>query len=92
MDVSRSVDKLGRKFRRFLDAYEALEWLLARGCENLESVPAIINGIKYHLHRRAADVVAGTPSIIIIYTYDDDTVTIIAIEAEQAGATDEDDI
>lgn len=92
MDVSRSVDKLGRKFKRFPKAYDALEWLLARGCENLESVPAIIKGTKYHLHRRAADVIAGTPSIIIIYTYDDDTVTIVAIEAEQAGATDEDDL
>lgn len=84
--VSSDADAYGEKLPRFKDAYEALQWLLARKCDEVGSLPQIVNGCEYHLYRQAPDTIARTPAIIVTFTYDKDEVTIIGIKAEEPEA------
>lgn len=63
-DAEVKADELRESFQRFDDAYEALKWLLAKGCEELDVRTRAVGEEVYHLYRQAGDPVAGTPDII----------------------------
>lgn len=89
--VSTAVDRFTRKYPRFDEAFEALKWLLARKCETLQGGMRTVGGVTYHLYRQAADNLAGTPAIVIVYTYDDDEVVLIDIKAEKSVSSIEEE-
>lgn len=84
--VSAAVDRATAKYPRFEEAYQALEWLLARRCEKLPAGMRTEKGVVYHLYRQGADALAGTPAIIIVYTYDHNEVVLIDLKVEKAVA------
>lgn len=73
-------------FPRFEEAFSALKWLLARKCADV-GLRAIVAETEYRLYRQASDEVAGTPSIIVVYTYTANEVRIVGIKAEASSAT-----
>lgn len=89
--VSAAVDRYTKKYARFDEAYQALEWLLARKCETLQAGMRTVKGVTYHLYRQAADALAGTPAIVIVYTYDQNEVVIIDLKVEKTLSVAEDE-
>ncbi len=88
-DVSAECDRLERTYVRFDDLLAAIEWLLARRCDEIESLKRTVHGFEYRLYRFAGDTVAGTPEVVVLYTYDDDEVNLIGIRAEEADSSEE---
>ena len=82
-DAQAAVDGYGGQFDRFEDAFEALKWLLAHKCDGLPSLRRGVGGIDYILYKQAGDIIAGTPNITVVYTFDDDEVTILHVRAEE---------
>ncbi len=83
--VEKIIDDATKKNPRVSDAFEALKWLLARRCDKLP--PIEIGGSdpedeKYYLYRQAGDPQAGTPSILVLYVYTDDTVDIKGVNID----------
>lgn len=76
-DVSRQVDQNADAFNRFNEAWQALEWLLARtpdiGIQNTEHEG------KYWLYVQAGDSLAGTPEISVVYSFTSSEVTLYSI-------------
>lgn len=89
--VSDAVDRFSKRYRRFAEAYEALKWLLARRCEHLPAGMRTVGGVTYHLYRQAPDRLAGTPAIIVVYTYDHKEVVLIDLKADRPVAPIEDE-
>ncbi len=83
-DVLKASLGFEKKFNRFDEAFEALKWLLARKCDAVNSVIRTEGGTTYHLYQQASDPLAETPSIIVLYTFDDNEIRLIAINAEKA--------
>ena len=81
--AGKKVDKLRSSFHRFDDAWEALKWLLSRNCERLDVMTRTASGEDYHLYRQAGDPIAGTPDIVVLFTYDENQVNLIDINAEE---------
>lgn len=83
--VTERVDELSQTFHRFQEAYEGLEWLLARDCENLLKFSQIktVKGKRHYLYRQAGDPIARTPDIVVLFTYDDNQVNLIGIDAKE---------
>lgn len=82
-EAQQAADEFRAQFDRFEDAFEALKWLLARKCDEIEALSRAVGGVEYHLYRQASDPIAGTPEIIVLYTYDENQVTIIGLNAEE---------
>ncbi len=83
LEAQEAADQFRVQFDRFEDAFEALKWLLARKCDEIEALRRSVDGVEYHLYRQASDPIAGTPEIVVLYTYDDDQVTIIGLNADE---------
>lgn len=83
-----AADQYSAKLDRFEEAYDALKWLLARRADSLNTATAKIEEVEYHLYRQGSDPLAKTPAIVVVYTLDDHTVTILAIRAEKAKSSD----
>jgi hypothetical protein len=81
INISADADIFEQKFHRFQDAYEALKWHLARRAESL-GLRSHYKGLEYRLYRQSGDPIAGTPSLIVVYTYTVDEVTIIGLRCE----------
>ena len=62
---------------RFDDTYRALEWLLARNPAVGRRLSATNPG--FHVYRMDSIHWAGTPTIDVVYTYNEDQVTIYGI-------------
>ena len=78
-----AVDGYAGQFNRFEDAFEALKWLLAHRCDDLPSLRRTVGGVEYVLYKQAGDIIANTPDITVVYTFDDDEVTILDVHAEE---------
>lgn len=50
-----------------------------------------VGGVVYHLYRQAPDLLAKTPAIIVVYTYDENEVVILDLKAEKSVAALEDE-
>ena len=76
--ASEAIDALKRKHERFSEQWDGFVWLVARHPENI-SAKNNVNGIEYHLSHRSGDKRYGIPDLSVVYTFDDDTVTIIDV-------------
>jgi hypothetical protein len=80
--VSADIENFRQAFARFDEAYDALKWNLARRADSL-GLHSHWKGTEYRLYRQDRDPIALTPSLIVVYTYSVDAVTIVALRAEQ---------
>jgi hypothetical protein len=76
--ISTDIKTFRQRFARFDDAYDALKWTLARRADQL-GLRSSWKGIEYRLYRQDGDPIAGTPSLTVVYCYDNNEVTIIAL-------------
>lgn len=86
LSVELDVRSAIKKHARFREAYEALTWLLARKCEEMVELGAMRLDDEHYLYSQNSDPIAQTPNIAVLYTFDDETVTIVGIHV----ASDED--
>lgn len=89
LDVSNYVDLFTEKFPRFEEAWEGLKWLLSRnpapkGSARREAV----SGGEYRSYVSASDPLAKTPEIWVVYTYTDDQVIILGVNAVEPRTED----
>ena len=77
--AQKVVDAARKNHPRFDDAYNALEWLLARkpkiGFSRKDN-----NGVKWYVHVQAGDPVAQTPEIWVLYQVEPNQVVIHAVK------------
>jgi hypothetical protein len=87
--AQEAADLFSEQFDRFDKAWEGLKWLLSRKPEI--GYPQTINGVPtgYRLHIQAADELARTPEIWVVYTHDDNEVVIHEINAVTPPDEDE---
>lgn len=88
-DVEAEANRLAKKHPRFSEAYEALKWVLARSCDEVEYLSREVGGVEYCLYRQAGDAMAGTPDITVLYSFDDDQVVLIGLRAEKSEIPEE---
>jgi hypothetical protein len=81
-DVSAVIEEARSRWPRFDDAYAGLQWLLARQALTL-GVWQVVGETMYRLYRQAGKKQASTPDIAIVYTVDENNVTIIAMRVEE---------
>ena len=88
--VSGAVDEYSKQYARFDKVYLALTWLLARRCHDLPGRrPREVDGVQYYLYKMQGDPMADTPDIVILYTFNDQQVNIIAVEAQECDENSE---
>lgn len=80
-DVASAADNYRRQFSRFEEAYDGLKWLLARRCDRMGLYRAV-GSTNYRLYRQDSDPVAQTPSLVVVYSYDDHQITILGLTAQ----------
>ncbi len=92
LDVSEYVDLYTEKHPRFAEAWDALKWLLARNPEPKGSWLKSGATRRYRAYVLASDQFAGTPELWVTYTYTDNEVVILAVQAnEPPDEKDEDE-
>jgi hypothetical protein len=84
--VSKAGDAFSQVFPRFDDAWDALKWLLAREPAQKNAARHVANGgtAAVMVYVQAADPLAKTPEIWVVYTYTSDSITILGVNAVQA--------
>jgi hypothetical protein len=80
--AQEAADSFCEEFPRFEEAWDALQWLLARHPRQVGSRKAV-NGREYWACVRAPDEIAGTPQIAVVYSFDNDEVVIYDVKATQ---------
>jgi hypothetical protein len=90
--VSDAADRFTVTFSRFDEAWDALRWLLARDPAQKNAARYVGAGVAHGVmvYVQAGDPIARTPDIWVVYTYNDDTVTIMGINAVEASLNEED--
>lgn len=79
-DLFPIYDEARAEFERFEDAYQALEWLLARDAESIGKAVKLANGQQCRVYKQAG--VAGptlVPAITVIFRIDVNEVEIVAM-------------
>ncbi len=79
--IQEKIDECCKKFERFEQAFDALQWLLARSPDRGKH--RTINGARWAVYVQGVDRLAKTPEIWVLYQYDDDQVTIFGLSALQ---------
>ncbi len=79
LPAQHAAELFAAEFPRFDEAWEALKWLLCRK-------PGVgysrdIDGQEFYLYVSAADELAKTPTIWVVYSYSDHEVTIYDLNA-----------
>ena len=75
--MEAAVDAARDKFPRFDDAWNGLNWLLARRPESMGVAPSVGNGLR--LYVQDGDRLAGAPQVWIMFRLDGDSVEILAV-------------
>ena len=75
-----SVDRLSKLHERFEDQWEGFTWLVAREPEAISMHKRVGNTV-YRLAHRSGDKDYGLVDIAVVYTFDDETVTIYDVQA-----------
>jgi len=88
LDVSVYVDMFADRYPRFNEAWEGLKWLLSRSPTVKGSVSQIGASGEYRSYVLAGDLLAETPEIWVVYTYNENEVRILGLNA--IAAPDED--
>jgi len=76
------IERYTKTIPNFGLAWDALVWLLARKCDDIAITSKQIDGVSYHLYVQASDDLAGTPQVVVLYTYDDNYVDVLGVLAE----------
>ena len=78
--AQEAADSFSGSLHRFDEAWQALEWFLARkpGAGHFKT----IGTVTYYLYVQASDELAKTPDITVIYSFDEDQVVVYAVRAE----------
>jgi len=71
VSVTEVIDDNQSTYPRLVDAYEGLKWLLARNPE----IGEIFDDVNW-LYVQAGDPGVKVPSLVVIYTFDAQTVTL----------------
>jgi len=82
-DVASSVDDASKEYNRFNEAFDALQWLLARTPKI--GVSKKVDDVEWRLYAQSGDPLAGTPSIWVLYKCNKTQVTICAIQVIPNG-------
>lgn len=77
--AAADLDRYELELPRFEEIWRGLEWLVARSPEKSRGDER--DGKEYRLMARAGNALAGTPTIAIVYTFDEKEVTVYAIKA-----------
>lgn len=80
--VTEEIETLRQTIGRFDEAYAALQWKLARQADVL-GLHSLCSGRHYRLYRQGSDPIARTPSIVVVYWYTSDEVTITGLRVSQ---------
>jgi hypothetical protein len=75
--AEESLDAACQSMPRAEEAWQSLEWLLAR--RPVRGLNRVVDGTKFTLYGQASDHIAGTPKIAVMYTYDDNEVQVHAL-------------
>ena len=78
------IEEARKIFPRFDDAFEGLTWRLARNARPVDAFPTSQAETEFMLGVEG-DRDFGIPSMWVVYKYDDETLTILAINAMEAG-------
>ena len=89
-EVSATVDAECENFPRLREAWDALEWLLARLADKVGRAPAS-GDETLRLYVQASDRLAGVPAIWVLYRVGDQ-IQILATNIVPPTADDEEDI
>lgn len=90
LDVSATVDLLSEQHARFSETWDGIKWLLARTPTPKGAVRRL--NAPYWIYVFGGDPIAGTPSVAVIWTFDDAEVTILGVmlvadsDASRAGS------
>lgn len=89
-DAQAEVDQACEQFPRFAEMWEGLLWLLRRQPEPVGSFRTTYSGRPFVVYCVEGDSVAGTPSVNLVYEFDDGVIKIhgvnaISIEPDQEG-------
>jgi hypothetical protein len=73
-----ALDDACASLPRAEEAWLSLEWLLAR--RPVRGLSRVVADTKFTLYAQDSDHVAGTPKIVVLYTYDDDQVQVYGLK------------
>jgi len=82
-EASTSLLRLGKEFERFDDQWIGFSWFLCRSPE--KSRHKELNGLEYRLMHRAGDSKFSLVGIAAVYTYDENCVSLIDVQAWEEG-------
>jgi hypothetical protein len=82
-DCDAEIEQARKDFPRLDDALEGLKWMLARNGRPVEAFPTSASGTDFMLGV-AGDRDGGIPDMWVVYKYDDEKLTILAINAMEA--------
>jgi hypothetical protein len=84
-DVEAEIEAAKKQFHRFDDGMKGLVWLLERNARPAGSFPtsAIQSEFMYGFN---GDRDLGIPDMWVVYKFDDDAMTILAINAMESSA------
>ena len=74
--AQEKADKYANTEKRFTELYAGLKWKLAHSCEKMQHMSRKIEGKDYHLSVVPGDNDAGTREVTVLYSYNDEEVTI----------------
>ena len=77
-EAASAVDLARSQFRRFDDAWDGLNWLLARRPDSMGVAPSVGNGLR--LYVQDGDREAGAPKIWIMFKIEGENVEIITVK------------
>jgi len=85
--VQEKADTAAKKFDRFQEAFDALQWLLARNTDIGFSKSQ--DNAEWHIYVQAGDPLAQTPEIWVLFIVSDNEVTLLKINVEAYKDPDE---
>lgn len=75
-----SIENLSKKYSRFSDQWMGITWLLARKPKDIGLHKRVGNN-RFYLANRSGDKKHDLVEVAIVYTFDDDAVTIYDVNA-----------
>ncbi len=85
--VRQDAERFKAQFQRFDEAWDALKWLLSR--EPDQKNAARHSGGQASVYVQAADGLAKTPEIWVVYRYDDNEVVLLGVNAVEGSSKDD---
>jgi hypothetical protein len=86
-DVEAEIEAARKEFSRFDDGMKGLVWLLERNARPTGSFPTGATQTEF-MYGFDGDKDVGIPDMWVVYKFDDDELTILAINAMEAADRD----